>query len=174
MLFKKRIDVEDYCSVTLKALFSPERESVFEQLRQRCADPALTAVDRKLYLDHIRAVVLQLQSVAIVKTYGSDVAFNAGLFVGRYLRDHGLSDVDSHRRVFNEAFANYPEGVSGMAWVFSKELSGGNMHEETMKRLYGEFCAILKCFFDEFKSIKLTTKPNAIKRLFDSRSPPPA
>jgi hypothetical protein len=41
MFFKKKITVEDYCSGTLKALFSPERELVYERLRDACADRLL-------------------------------------------------------------------------------------------------------------------------------------
>jgi hypothetical protein len=65
MFFKKKIAVEDFCSDYLKTLFHPEIDLVYEHLRDACADPALSAAGHNLYLDHIRAVIIELTEIAI-------------------------------------------------------------------------------------------------------------
>ena len=68
MFFKKKITVESFCSDYLKTLFLPDIDLVYEQLRDECADPALSAADHNLYLDHIRAVIIELMEIAITRT----------------------------------------------------------------------------------------------------------
>jgi hypothetical protein len=163
MFFKKKIDVEDYCSGTLKALFSPERELVYERLREACADPALSAADQKLYFNHIRAVVIELVNIAIIRKCGADISSEAHSFIADYLR-RGLSHIDSLNLdlltdSYNRAFgASLQDGVAGIAAAFSEQVTDSRLSQETMQRFYVEFYAILKSLFDDFKSIKLTSK----------------
>ena len=164
MFFKKKIDVKDYCSGTLKALFSPERELVYERLREACADPALSAADQKLYFDHIRAVNIQLVNIALIRKCGLDISSEARLFIADYLRDRGLSHIgslnpDSLTRIYNRAFgASFQDGVAGIATAFSEQVTDSRMSQETMQRFYVEFYGLLDSLFDDFKSIKLTSK----------------
>jgi hypothetical protein len=46
----------------------------------------------------------------------------------------------------------------GMIDSFSNQLTGGNLRQDTIQRLYGEFYAVLNSLFNDFKDIKLTTK----------------
>lgn len=164
MFFKKKIDVEDYYSGSLQALFSPEREAVYERLRQDCADPSLSAADQKLYFDHIRAVVIELMNIAIIKKCGVDISSDAHMFIARYLGDRGLSHIsalspDSLTSIYNRAFgASFQDGVAGIVTAFAQQVTDSQMRRETMQRFYAEFCAILKSLFDDFNSIKLTSR----------------
>ncbi len=45
-----------------------------------------------------------------------------------------------------------------MVASFSGQLADGRLRQDTMQRFQVEFYAVLKSIFDEFKSIKLTTK----------------
>ena len=163
MFFKKKIAIEDYCSGTLKALFSPERELVYERLRDACADPALSAADRKLYFDHVRAVIIELVNIAIIKNCGFDVSSDARVFIAGYLEERGLSHIDSLSpdsltSIYNSAFATPgQDGVGSISAAFSEQVTGSLMRQETLQRFYVEFYAILKSLFDELKSIKLVT-----------------
>jgi hypothetical protein len=92
MFFKRKISVQDYCSGTLDALFSRDRETVYEQLRQLCADLVLSAVDQNTYFNHIRAIKMQLVLIAINKTYGLSartirISSDAGVCVMKYLHE---------------------------------------------------------------------------------------
>ena len=159
MFFKKKIDVEDYCAGNLKALFSPEREGTYERLRQACADPALTSADPKLYFDHIRAVVIQLLLVAITKSCTPDISSDGQVCVMIYLRQQALSHIDTFRKIYNGAFGSQPQdGVAGMVEAFAREVTDSAIRPETAQRLYVEFYAILPGLFQDFESIKLTSR----------------
>ncbi len=163
MFFKKKIAIEDYCSGTLKALFSPERELVYERLRDACADPALSAADRKLYFENVRAVIIELVNIAIIKNCGFDVSSDARVLMAGYLEERGLSHIDSLSpdsltSIYNSAFGiPGQDGVASMTAAFSEQVTGSRMREETLQRFYVEFYAILKSLFDEVKSVKLVT-----------------
>lgn len=164
MLFKRKIDVTEYCEGNVKALLSPDREAAYEALRKQCDDPSLTAVDQKLYFDHLRAVVIQLLQIAITKNSSMEVSGDAHFFVAKYLKDRGLSHVgalagDSLSAIYNRAFgASYQDGVAGMATAFSEQLTNSQMRADTMQRFYLEFYGILQALSNDFKSLKLTTK----------------
>jgi hypothetical protein len=163
MFFKRKMPVDAYCETSLKALLSPEREDVYERLRDACADPALRAADRQVYFDHIRAVIIELLNIAIIKSYGLDVSTDARVFIAQYLEGHGLDHIDSLSpgaltSIYNSAFGiPGQDGVASMTAAFSEQVTDSRMREETLQRFYVEFYAILKSLFDELKSIKLVT-----------------
>jgi hypothetical protein len=121
-------------------------------------------VDQQLYCDHIRAVVIQLLYIAITKNSSIEVSGDAHFFVAKYLKDHGFSHLDafggdSLSAIYNRAFgASYQDGVAGIATAFSQQLTNSQMRPETMQRFYAEFYGILQALFNDFKSLKLTTK----------------
>jgi hypothetical protein len=67
MFFKKKVSVEDYCLGNFQAVFSKEREAVWETLRRVSNDAALNAIDAELYYKHLRAVFVQLMLIGIAK-----------------------------------------------------------------------------------------------------------
>jgi hypothetical protein len=159
MFFKKKIDIEDYCTMNLKSLFSTEREIVYEKLRQACADPALSAADKKLYFDHIRAAVIQLLHVAILKNSNSDISFDGHMSVMMFLNQRGLSHIETLGGIYNRAFGGHPQdGIAGIVEAFSGHVAKPEMRADTAEHFYGEFSQMSKAFNDDFKSIKLTTK----------------
>ena len=161
MLFKKKMSVDAYCEASLKTLFSPERAQVYERLRDACADPALSAVDRQVYFDNMAAVTIELLNIAIIKSYGFDVSGDAHEFIYRYLRERGLDHIDSLNPgaltgIYNSAFGTPGcDGVAFMIAAFSQEVAGAKLREDTMARLHAELYAMLKIFFDDMKRIKL-------------------
>ena len=159
MFFKKKVDVDEYCAASLNALFSPEREKVWEQLRQACDDAALSKTDRTAYINHMRAIMVELVLIAITKNCNMDVGSDAHFFAMTYFRDHGASRVEEIGRTYNQVFgATTGDGVAAMVASFSDQLTAGRLRQDTMQRLHAEFYAVLETLFDEFKSIKLTTK----------------
>jgi len=157
MFFKKKIPVEDYCTSSLSALLAKEREATWEHLRVACNDIQFTSVEAQLYYTHLKVVFIQLMLIAIAKNCNMDVSFAAHVFVMNYLKNHGLSEISENSKGYSEAFASsYTDGVRQMVVHFASQLSTAPMKEETLERLYVEFYAILKAFFDDFKSMKLT------------------
>jgi hypothetical protein len=159
VLFRKKRDVDDYCAASLKVLFSSNREKVWEQLRHACSDPALSGIDRTVYFNHIRAIMIELVLIAIAKTFNMDIGSDAHIFILTYCREHGISHIDDIRGTYSQAFGGIAQdGVAAMVASFSGQLTNGQLRQDTMERLYVEFYAVLKGLFDDFKSIKLTTK----------------
>jgi len=159
MLFKKKIDVGEYCAGCMNALFSAERENVWDQLRQVCNDTALMAIDQKTYLNHIRAIMVELVLIAITKNFNMDIGFDARFFATTYFKDHGASHIEDIGATYNQVFGAAPgDGVAGMVNSFSDQLTDGKLRQDTMQRLHAEFYAVLRSLYDDFKSIKLTMK----------------
>jgi hypothetical protein len=159
VFFRKKMDVDDYCAASLNALFSPEREKVWEQLRQSCNDPALSGIDRTAYINHIRAIMVELVLIAITKNFNTAIGSDARFFAMNYFKDYGASHVAEIGGTYNQVFGITPgDGVAGMVASFSEQLADGRLRQDTIQRLHVEFYAVLKSLFDDFKSIKLTTK----------------
>ena len=159
MLFKKKVDIDEYGAASLNALFSPEREKVWEQLRQACNDPALSAIDRTVYINHIRAIMVELVLIAITKNCGMDIGSDAQVFTMIYFKDHGATHIEQIGSTYDQVFGATPgDGVLGMVHLFSDQLTEGKLRQDTMQRLHAEFYAVLRPLFEEFKNIKLTTK----------------
>jgi hypothetical protein len=159
MIFKKKMDVDEYCANSLSAIFSTEREKVWEQLRQACNDPALSAIDRTNYFNHIRAIMVELVLIAIAKNFNMDIGSDARFFAMTYFKNHAATQIEDLGRTYNRVFGSTPgDGVSGLVASFSDQLTGGKLRQDTVKRLHSEFYSVLGSLFDEFKSIKLTTK----------------
>lgn len=156
MFFKKKISVEDYCGSALRTLFVKEREDTWEALRLACADNHLSAVDAQLYYSHLRAVFIQLMLIAIAKNCNMDASSDAHVFVMLYMKRHGHSAIDEISKGYNRAFASSStDGIREMVLHFADRLTATRIQQETIERLYVEFYAILKAFFDDFKSVKL-------------------
>ena len=160
MFFKKKVSVEDYCTRNFTPLFSREREATWEALRRACNDSALSAVEAQLYYDHLRAVFIQLMLIAVAKSCSMDVSSDAHVFVMMYLKRHNHSEIDEISKGYNQAFASSGlapnrDGVAEMVAHFADVLTADKLQQATIERLYVEFYAILKVFFDDFKSIKL-------------------
>jgi hypothetical protein len=159
MFFKKKVDVDEYCAASLNALFSPDREKVWEQLRKSCNDPALSAVDSAVYINHIRAIMIELVLIAITKNCSLDIGFDARVYTITYFKDHSATQIERIGRSYNQAFGTIGgDGVACMVRSFSDQLTDGKLRQDTMQRLYVEFYGVLKPLFNEFKAIKLTTK----------------
>ena len=157
MLFKKKIPLEEYCGWTLTPLFSTDREAAWESLRRSCNDSQLNAVDRDRYYMNLRAIVIQLMLIAITKNCNLDVSMDARVFLMRYLNEHGLAEIESLGSEYNRAFGTVgADGVEQMVLLFAEKLTNSQMNAATMQRFLAEFYEILRGFFNEFKSIKLT------------------
>jgi hypothetical protein len=161
MFFKKKIAVEDFCSDYLKTLFHPEIDFVYERLRDACADPALSAADHQLYLDHIRAIIIELMCIAITKKCGWPIDTDARVFIANYFDERGLSHIDSLNPgsltdIYNRAFGTIGyDGVACIVAAFAEQLTDSRMRPDTGQRFYVEFSNTLKGFFDKLKTVKL-------------------
>ena len=159
MFFRKKMDVDEYCAATLNSLFSSEREEVWEQLRQACNDQALSDIDSADYINHVRAIMIELVLIAITKNFNFDIGSDARVFAMCFFKDHDASHIEAIERTYNQVFGATPgDGVAGIVSSFSDQLAAGRLRQDTMKRLHSEFYAVLQSLYDDFKSIKLTTK----------------
>ena len=161
MFFKKKIDVDHYCSGALGALFDPERDFDLQRLRQDINDPVLNAVDEKLYFDHVRAIVILFMDYAIKKRCRPDVYVAAEQAVRAYLERHRRADLGPLSplgKKYREAFYEPTNlGIGCVAISFSQQLTDSKLQATTISRLSAEFEALLKSSLNDFKYIKLTT-----------------
>ena len=160
MFFKKKVSVEDYCTQNFTPLFAREREATWEALRRACNDSALSAVESRLYYDHLRAVFIQLMLIAVAKRCSRDASFDAHVFAHMYLKQQNYSEINEIAMGYSQAFASSGlapnrDGVAEMVVHFASVLASDRLQQVTLDRLYVEFYAILKIFFDDFRSIKL-------------------
>ena len=159
MFFKRKLPVDDYCAASLNALFEAEREKVWERVRKVCDDPALSRIDRAAYINHVRAIMVELVLIAIAKNFTMDIGIDARFFTMNYLKDHDASYIGEIGAIYNQAFGATPgDGIAGIVASFSDQLADGGLRQDTMQRLHVEFCAVLKNVSDDFKAIKLQTK----------------
>jgi hypothetical protein len=130
-------------------------------LRDECADPALSAADHNLYLDHITAVIIELMEIAITKNCRWPINTDAAVFIAEYLEERGLSHIDSLSpdsltSIYSSAFGTIGyDSVACMVAAFSEAATDSQMRPETMDRFYVEFSNTLKAFFDKLKTVKL-------------------
>jgi hypothetical protein len=160
MFFKKKVSVEDYCTWNLTPLFSKERETTWETLRQASNDSQLMAVQAQLYYDHLRAVFIQLMLIAVAKSCSMHTSMDVHFFVMTYLKRHKHSEIDEISKGYNQAFgssglAPNRDGVAEMVAHFASVLTSDRLQQATLERLYVEFQAILKIFINDLGSIKL-------------------
>ena len=159
MLFRKRTDVVDYCSMNISILFSREREKVWLQLKKDCNDSSLNNVENPKYYDHYRAIILELMLIVITKKCKWQISSDARMFIMNYLNEHDLKDIEDLQNEYNKAFgSSYTDGIASMISLFNKLLTNSKMQKSTIERFYDEFYTMIKFFFDDQKSIKLVTK----------------
>jgi hypothetical protein len=159
MFFKKKMAVNDYCEACLKALFETDREKVWEQLRQACNDPALSGIDKTAYMEHMRAIMIQLVLISIAKKFNMHISMDAGFFVMSYLKDQNATQIYEIGRTYNQVFGSTPQdGIAGIVSSFSLQLADGQIRQDSLQYLHLELYSVLNSLYDDFKSIKLTTK----------------
>jgi hypothetical protein len=159
MLFKKRTDVVDYCSMNIYILFSQEREKIWLQLKKDCNDSSFDNVENQKYYDHLRAIIIELMHIAITKKCKWQISSDARMFTMNYLNEHNLKAIEALQNKYNKAFgSSYTDGIIPMVSLFNELLTSSKMQESTIERFYTEFYAMIKIFFDDQKSIKLVTK----------------
>jgi hypothetical protein len=157
MFFKKKVPVEEYCRQNLTTLFSNDRVTTWEALRRACKDSSLSQVDSQLYYCHLRAVFIQLMLIAITKKCSFDASSDAHVFVMLHLNERGYAEIDEISGGYNQAFGSSglapgSDGVSEMVAYFSDALTSDGLQQETIKRLYFEFHAMLKIFLDDLNA----------------------
>jgi hypothetical protein len=159
MFFRKKIDVKDYCAARLEALFSAERDKVWSQFRELCKDPALSGIDSTIYFEHIRAIMIDLLLIAIAKKFRWNVGSDANIFVWTYLKSRHAPQLNDIVSAYSQVFGVTPhDGIIGIIVSFSNQLAGGRLREDTKQRLHAEFYGVLESLFNDFQSMKLTTK----------------
>jgi hypothetical protein len=156
MIFKKRVSVTDYCSSKLSRLTLQERELAWDGLRTKCNDAALNLADKDLYYDNLRAVMVRLMSIAIVKNCAEDSSTDAYVFISRYLKNQNLTQINSLSGEYSSAFgSSYSDGLAPMVERFAAKVTQSKMGEPTKRQFYVEFSGTLNVLAEEFKTIKL-------------------
>ena len=156
MLFKKKIPLEEYCTASIKAAFEHSDEATGETFRRSCADSVLSAAEPQLYLNHLRAVFIELMLIAIAKNCKMDTNLRAVIFVHTHLKELNVPQIKELCHDYSQAFASSnTDGVRQMALHYNDAVTAGRMRQETVERLYIEFYAVLMSHSNDFKSIKL-------------------
>src|SRR5258708_6437612 len=81
MLFKKKVPFREYCASSMRAVFEHSDQATGEAFRQICNDTVLSAADLQLFLNHLRALFIEMMLIAIAKNCATDVSLEAHAFV---------------------------------------------------------------------------------------------
>jgi hypothetical protein len=100
--------------------------------------------------------------IAVAKSCSMDTSMEAHVFAGTYLKRQNHSEISEIEMGYSQAFASSGsepnrDGVAEMVAHFAGVLTAGKLQQATIEQLYVEFYAVLKIFFDDFKSIKLVS-----------------
>lgn len=156
MFFKKRIPIQEYCTASVKAAFEHTDETTGEVFRCSCGDSFLSAAEPQLYLNHLRAVFIELMLIAIAKNCNMDTSLKAVIFVHAHLKEIDCRQISELCHSYSEAFASSgTDGIRQMVLHFNEAVTAGRLGQETIERLHAEFYAVLESHFKDFKSIKL-------------------
>jgi hypothetical protein len=156
MLFKKKIPFQEYCTASMRAAFEHSDEATGDLFRRSCADSFFSAAEPQLYLNHLRAVFIELMLIAIAKNCKTEINLQAVIFVHTHIKQLNFPQISELCHDYSQAFASSStDGVRQMVLHFNDAVTTVRMRQETVDRLYAEFYAVLMSHFNDFKSIKL-------------------
>lgn len=164
MFFKKRVTYQVYCTISVEAALENTDDATLKEFQQACSDSALDAADGQIYQYHMRALFIEMLLIAISKSYRSEVAISAHMFVNQKLKELNLGEVSDICHTYSHEFASLgladiargTDGIRNMVIHFNNVVCGGQLKLETVDRLDAELNAVLKSHFRDFKHIKLT------------------
>jgi len=157
-LFKKKVEVAKYCSGKLDGLFTREREAAWDTLRAQSNDAHLKQADSNLYYSNLRAVMVTLVHIAVVKNCNMESSVSAKAFISDYLNGRSFTEIDSLSREYSAAFSSsYADGIVPMVQLFAEKVTQSKIGEPARQQFYTDFYGLLGALFEEFKTIKLGT-----------------
>jgi hypothetical protein len=144
-LFKKKVNIKDYCRKKYDFIFSASGRKIMDDLLKRC-NVSLGEVQKEKYRDHFIAAYFQLTGVAFSRTISRDLRYEVMSFSKEYLEEKNSSHIDEISRIYNSAFgSSFQDGIRPMADIISKEMSG----DSTV--FYDAFYGIVDAFFADIK-----------------------
>jgi hypothetical protein len=172
MLFKRKENVEEYCTFKLVHLLSQDTDDKWEAFRTNCNDPSLTAADGTVYSNNLCAASLELMFIAITRNSKFGVGAAARDFVFNWLNQRTLSKIPPLCGEYNGAFgSSYVDGVRAMVLLFAEKVTGSQIGETAAQALYDYFYVVFRGLVDELKSIKLVALPTQISSPVSSATP---
>jgi len=153
-LFKKKMGVQEFCRLKWNFLCSSDRETVWEKLRAATEDPALQTVDAMTYYSNLRAAYLELLGVSVVRTHKPKIAMEFGFALDECTGDY--PEIKKLQGLYNNAYgSSSSDGIRAMVGLFSRNLSGSKLNDQTLDIVYTEFVGVIQQMLEEFKNIKL-------------------
>jgi len=96
--------------------------------------------------------------IAIAKNCRGNASINAHIFINAYLKEHGCSEISEMMHEYSQAFASsMTDGVEAITRYFAK-INQIELQQKTISQLLAEFYAVLKVYYNDFKSIKLVNE----------------
>jgi hypothetical protein len=157
MLFKKKVSIAEYCGAYLNKLFSIDWDGDLERLRDACNDPALSGIEKALFHDHLKAIVIQLLLIAIAKNCDPEISSDARIYAETYLKHHNGLHIYEIGRKYVAAFDSaHVDGIGGVVGFFSSHLADSNLRKTTVTHLETEFHKEYNAHVEAFKGFRLT------------------
>lgn len=155
--FRKKITVRQFWGPRLEGMFSGKNEPGWDYLKQSFEDPALSAVESKVFYAHVQAMTIEIVSIAITKSCSMDTSTASRVFVGKFLRDNHHEDVSRLEGQYNSAFgSSATDGIRKVVEYFSASVSDSTLKSETINGIYSTLYQLLASIFSMLKEIKLT------------------
>lgn len=161
MFFKTKVMTADYCREKLERLFSREHKRALYDLGKgtiwlMCGDEYLKGPDETIYINNMRAAIIQLMRVSIAHSFNRTVHMDMGNCVADYLKQQ--PEIEALCKEYNKAFgSSFSDGVAAMVELFATKFPASVLAQSEIAKagFHEELYNILRGFYEEFKSIKL-------------------
>jgi len=155
--FRKKVTVQSYWQPRLEGMFSGKNEAGWDFLQTSFHDPALNAVEAKVFYAHMQAMTIQVVSAVIAKSSSTDASISSLMFVCTFLEDNNHKDVSSLVARYNSAFgSSATDGIRKMVAVFSEEVSDSRLTPPTVEGFYTTLYQLVQQVSNTLGAAKLT------------------
>lgn len=155
-LFKKRVSVQSLWEPRLSGMFSGKNEPGWDILKSSFSDPAMDAIDPKVFYAHMQALTIEIVNIAIAKSCSVDVSMASNRCVRNFLQKTGHEDIEPLMSLYSKAFGSSArDGVREMAGAFSQEAANSQLAQATLEGFYNTLDLLLRQIFNLLGGMKL-------------------
>ena len=126
--FRKKVTVQSLWQPRLEGMFSGKNEAGWDFLKTSFHDPALDAVEAKVFYAHMQAMTIQVVSMLITKSCSMDASISSYMFVDKFLENNNHKDVNRLVSRYSSAFgSSATDGIRKMVAAFSEDVASSRL-----------------------------------------------
>ena len=154
--FRKKITVQSFWQPRLDGMFSGKNEAGWDFLKTSFHDPALNAVEAKVFYAHMQAMTIQVVSMLITKSCSMDASIPSHMFVDKFLENNNHKDVIRLVSRYNSAFgSSATDGIRKMVAAFSEDVASSRLTSPTVEGFYSTLYQLVQQVSNMLGAVKL-------------------